>query len=197
MALSKISFKDFLLNENKFYLGQRIGDVLTSLHDLQQNSEGMGRRQVTANAERIVDQIRSVLHSTWSKKEEKYLKDIQKAGAAIARSIEEKGDLEEILPSVTNELEQVASKLGTPANSLATPPGGEEPETEEPGENMADPQGQQEQPPEQQQPPQEQPPMQPQAQPQGMPQPMPQQGMGMPPMPGQPDMLQSGQPPQM
>jgi hypothetical protein len=169
MSLSRISFRDFLLNENKYYLGQRIGDVLTAIQDLQQNGESMGRRQMTANAQRIVDQIRTILHSNWSKKEEKYLTAIQKAGVAIARSIDEKDDLEEILGSVGEELQQVVSKMGVPVNSLATPP------EEEPGEGdsqVADSQGEKPQQPKQQP---EQPPQQPDPS---------QQQPGMPPQPG-------------
>ena len=156
MSLSRISFRDFLINENKYYLGQRVGDVLTAIQDLQQNGEGMGRRQMTANAQRIVDQIRSILHSNWSKKEEKYLQPIQKVGVAIARAIEEKDDLDELLPTAASELEQMVSKMGVPVNSLATPPG-EEQETDDGQDGqMAEPQG--EQPPQE---PQQQPPQQP------------------------------------
>lgn len=179
----RINFRDFLLNENKYYLGQRVGDVLTALQDLQQNGEGMGRRQMTANAQRIVDQIRSILHTNWSKKEERFLKDIQKAGVAIARAIEEKDNLEEVLPSVTGELEQVVTRMGVPVNSLATPP---DEEVESGDDQMAEPQGKEQQPkqqpqdqqqpqPQQQQPQDQQQPAPPQQQPQqGIPMPEPQ-----------------------
>lgn len=118
----KISFKDFLVNENKYYLGNRIGDILSSVQELQQNSEGMGARQLVANSSRIVDQIRGILHTTWSSNEEKYLKDLQKIGVALAKAIDEKDDLEEILPAVSSELEKVSAKLGTPTNSLGVSP---------------------------------------------------------------------------
>ncbi len=181
---NKINFRNFLLNEDKYYLGQRVGDVLTALQDLQQNGESMGRRQMTANAQRIVDQIRSVLHSNWSKKEEKYLKSIQKAGVAIARAIEENDDLEEVLPTATKELEQVVSQMGVPVNSLATPPEETEPGAEGGEDQVAEPQGEKEQQPQQQQ----QPPQQPQQQqPAGFPSPE------MPPEP--PAMIGQGLPP--
>lgn len=186
--MSKISFKNFLLNENKYYLGQRVGDILTAVQDLQQNSEGMGARQLVANSQRIVDQVRSILHSNWSKNEEKYLKDLQKVGVALARAIEEKDNLEEILPSISSELEGVVSKMGVPIHSLGTAPeetkGGDEDEKS----GLAAPQGKQPPEPKQQQPPPEQ--QQPQAPPPDPQQQQPSQDQ-TPPMqnpPGQPQM---------
>jgi len=185
----KISFKNFLLNENKYYLGQRIGDILTAVQDLQQNSEGMGSRQVLANSQRIVDQIRSVLHSNWSKNETKHLKDLQKVGVALARSIEEKDDLEQILPSIANELEEVVSKMGVPVNSLGSPPEEEKGGSEEDKSQLSPPAGKQPPQPQQQQQP---PPQDPQQQPQAPPDPsqagMPDQQPPMQNPPGQPQM---------
>lgn len=146
----KISFKDFLLNENKYYLGNRIGDILSSVQELQQNSEGMGARQLVANSSRIVDQIRGILHSTWSSREEKYLKDLQKIGVALAKAIDEKDDLEEILPAISSGLEKISSKLGTPVHSLAVSPddpaAGAEQENGAPSQGKAQAQPQPKQP---------------------------------------------------
>lgn len=118
MNISKISFQNFLLNENKVYLGVKVGDILTAIQDLQQNSKSMGARQLAANCERIVNQIRRILHSNWSPKEEKHLLQLQKVGVALAKAVEEKDNLIEILPSVTSELEKISGRLGTPLNSL-------------------------------------------------------------------------------
>lgn len=117
----KISFKDFILNENKYYLGNQIGDVLTAVQELEQNSEGMGTRQVLANSERILNQIRGILHNNWSEKEKKHLKDIQKVGVAIAKTIEEKDDLVQLLPKISAELQKISKDLGTPVNTIGTP----------------------------------------------------------------------------
>lgn len=154
----KISFKDYLLNENKAYLGQRIGDILAALQELEQNSKGMGTRQVVANAERAVNQIRRILHGNWSKKEDKYLKKLQTVGVALAKAIEEKDNLLDIIPSAVSELEQLSGNLGTPLHSLGadtqdaesapTPPEGVGP----PAENnpaQKPPQNQHQQPPQQ------------------------------------------------
>lgn len=116
----RLDLKEFLLCENKVYLGQRIGDILSSLQDLEQNKGGMGTRQLVANADRIVGQIRKILHGTWTKKEQRYLKHLQKAGVGLARAIEEKDDLESTISSVSNEIEDLMTKMKVPVNSLGS-----------------------------------------------------------------------------
>jgi len=148
MSQRLLYFKDFLINESSVYLGSRIGDILAALQDLTQNSDGMGTRQVVANSQRILGQIRRILHSNWSKREEKYLLHLQKAGVALARAIDEKDDLTEILPAVVSELESLLSKMGTPLHDL----GSEEPESESDDKTqVAEPQGKQPPQPQQQQ----------------------------------------------
>lgn len=117
---NKMAFRSFLLNENKLYLGQKIGDILNALHDLVENMQGMGTRHLVANAEQIVNRIRRILHSNWGKEEIKYLASLQKAGAAIMRAIEEKDDLTGILPGVAQELQNTMNQLGTPQNDLGS-----------------------------------------------------------------------------
>jgi FtsZ-interacting cell division protein ZipA len=116
----RLDLKEFLFCENKVYLGQRIGDILSSLQDLEQNKGGMGTRQLVANADRIVGQIRKILHGTWSKKEQSYLKHLQKAAVGLARAIEEKDDLESTIGSVSNEIEDLMTKMKVPVNSLGS-----------------------------------------------------------------------------
>lgn len=115
-----LDFNLFLLHENKVYLGQRIGDILSAIQDLDQNKGGMGARQLVANSDRIVGQIRKILHGTWSKKEEKWLKQLQKAGVALAKAIDEKDDLEAILATVSTEIQDVMTKMKVPINSLGS-----------------------------------------------------------------------------
>ena len=115
-------FKEFILNENTAYLGQRISDILNAIHDLNQNAEGMGPRQLASQGEGVVNQIRRILHTHWDQKEKKYLPSLQKAGVAIMKSIEEKGDLKNVLQGASGELEEIVNKMGTPQNRLATMP---------------------------------------------------------------------------
>lgn len=116
--MKKISFKHFLLNENKEYLNHRIGDILNALHDLNQNSKALGTRQLVRNATTIVNQIRRILHTGWEKTEEATLKELQKVGVSIAKAIDEKDDLQTILQSATVALEQLTS--GGPINNLGS-----------------------------------------------------------------------------
>lgn len=148
MSFSKIHFKDFLLNESKYYLTERIGTILSAIQDLLENIEGIGKRQLIVNCDNIVSQIRSILQDKWSEKEKPYLLNIQKIGVAIAKCIDDKGDLSEILQSASSSIEEILDKLGVPLNSL-----GNEQEKNTPKNNP--PQEEKESQPPQNQPPQE------------------------------------------
>tara|TARA_Y100000034_G_scaffold55520_1_gene68029 strand:+ start:401 stop:907 length:507 start_codon:yes stop_codon:yes gene_type:complete len=120
-----MAFKHFLLNEEKSYLGQRISDILTALHDLQEDIENLGSRHINRMAESIVNQIRRVLHSNWSDKQHKSLKSLQKSGVAIMKAIEEKGDIKAVLASATKEIEELSGKLGRPVSDIGDSAEGE------------------------------------------------------------------------
>lgn len=113
-----MDFKNFLILEQREYLGEKVGDILTSVHELLSSEKQIGARQLVNNSENIVNQIRKILHSSWQKSERKFLKKLQKCGVAIMKAIEEKDDLKEILNSVSAELENITSKIGTPINKL-------------------------------------------------------------------------------
>ena len=122
-------FKSFLINENKSYLGHRVGDVLTAVHDLTDDLENLGARHLTRLAEEIVNRIRKILHGQWEARNHKYLQELQKVAVAIQKTIDEKGDLREILPAAQQSLEDLSGKLGIKINSLQAPPeraGGED-----------------------------------------------------------------------
>lgn len=116
--MSNMGFKHFLLNEERSYLGQRVSDILTALHDLEEDIDNLGSRHVNRMAEAIVNQIRRVLHSNWSEKQHKSLKSLQKAGVAIMKAIEEKGDIKATLASATKELEELSGNLGRPVSDI-------------------------------------------------------------------------------
>lgn len=123
--MSNMAFKYFLLNEERSYLGQKISDILTALHDLQGDIENLGSRHINRIAESIVNQIRRVLHSNWSDKQHKSLKSLQKAGVAIMKAIEEKGDIKGALSSATDEVEKLSGKLGRPVSDIGDTTEGE------------------------------------------------------------------------
>jgi hypothetical protein len=131
-----MEFKEFLLNENKAYLGQKVGDILSAVQDLQSDGANMGSRQVTKFSEKVVALIRRVLHGNWSENEEKHLKQLQKVGVALMKAVDEKDDIKEVLPSITQELQKISGDLGVPVNVLGEPDAQlpEQPPEGEPGQ---------------------------------------------------------------
>ena len=126
-----MGFRNFLLNEQHSYLSHRVGDVLTSVHELVRGGKQIGARQLVRHSQGVVNQIRKILHTSWPKTEYKYLRRLQRCGVALAKCIDEKGDLKEVLNSVRHEIEELSDKIGQPINTLGTTPEkeGHEPQT--------------------------------------------------------------------
>jgi len=116
-----MNFKQFLLNENQAYLGQKVGDILTSLKEINADSKTMGSRDLVRFSERIVNQIRPLLQASWQKEEGQYLFTLQKVAVAIMKAIEDKNDLPGIIASSTVTLEKLVSDLGVPIHKFAAP----------------------------------------------------------------------------
>lgn len=150
------SFKKFLLNENQAYLGQKIGDLLTGAQDLRDEGKNMGARELVKFSEKLVSQIKRIIHSSWPKESRKYLKDLQKIGVAIMKGIEEKDDLYEIITASASELEKISAALGVPINKFGSP----DASNDEPSQSVAEPEKEQKPPvqaPQAQEQPQDQP----------------------------------------
>jgi len=113
-------FKQFILNEAQAYLGQKVGDILTATHELRDDSKNMGTRDLTRFSERIVNQIRRILHSNWPREEKKHLLTLQKVGVALMKSIEDKDDLPGTIAGAAGTLEKLVADLGVPIHKLAT-----------------------------------------------------------------------------
>lgn len=113
-------FKQFILNESKAYLGQKVGDILTAAQELRDDANNMGTRDLTRFSERIVNQIRRILHSNWPREEKKHLLTLQKVGVALMKSIEEKDDLPGTVAGCASSLEKLVANLGVPIHKLAT-----------------------------------------------------------------------------
>lgn len=114
-------FKSFLLNEEKSYLGHRVGDVLTAMQGVQEDLPNLGSRHLTKLAEDLVNQIRKILHSRWSPKNQKHLKELQKIGVALKKTIEDRGDLKDVLPAATQAMQDLSGKLGVKVNTMDAP----------------------------------------------------------------------------
>ena len=112
-------FKEFLLNETSAYLGQKVGDVLTALHELRDDAANMGARDLTQYSQQIVNQIRRILHSSWPKEEKPHLVQLQKAAVAIMAAIDKKSDLPGTISAVASAVEKIVEDLGVPINKLA------------------------------------------------------------------------------
>jgi hypothetical protein len=116
------NFKDFLINEDKSYLGNKIGDILTGIQDLQGDMENLGTRYISRKSEEIVNQIRWVLHGQWDAKHQVILKELQRSAVAIQKTIEDRGDLKQVIPAVAQSLQNLSGKLKVKVNSLEAPP---------------------------------------------------------------------------
>lgn len=114
-----IRFKQFILNESQAYLGQKVGDILTAVQDLRDDAGNMGARDLTRFSERIVNQIRRILHSNWPREEKKHLVVLQKVAVALMKSIEEKDDLPGTIAGAASSLEKLVADLGVPIHKLA------------------------------------------------------------------------------
>jgi hypothetical protein len=115
-----MKFKQFILNEEKQYLSQKIGDLLSAIHDLRGDSVSMSNRDLVRYAERIVNQIRKILHSNWSKDELSYLGTLQKVGVALMKAIDEKENLSQTISGAASVVEKLVSDMGTPINFLGS-----------------------------------------------------------------------------
>lgn len=130
-------FSEFILNENKAYLGHKVGDILTAAHDLQDDIDNLGARQISRMADSIVSHIRKILHQQWEPIHKSYLKELQAIAVMIKKAIDEKKeqgttyDLKETIKMCIQKLEDVSTKLGTPVNKATAPPVDD-------GENMDD-----------------------------------------------------------
>lgn len=113
-----MGFSEFLINEEKSHLGHRISDVLTGMHNLQNDMENMGSRHLARFTDQIVDEIRKIIHGTWDEKQKKNLRKLQRVAVALKKAIEDRDDLKEIIPSASQELQDVLQKLGVKTNAL-------------------------------------------------------------------------------
>lgn len=114
-------FKWFLINEEKAYLGRRIGELLSGTQELEADLDGMGARQIAREAEEIVIHIRKILHGRWQPNAMPHLKELQKIGVAIKKAIEEKGDLKQLIASASQMLAEISGKLGVKVSNIAMP----------------------------------------------------------------------------
>ncbi len=117
--MDDFNFKSFLLNENKVYLAQEIGDVLNSVQDLNDEVEKIGTRNLVRFSQIIVNKCRGILQGHWGDENKKWLKKLQRCAVALAKAIDENDNTEEVLKSIQNEIEGMLKKMGVPFNTIS------------------------------------------------------------------------------
>lgn len=113
--------RKYLMNEERAYLGERIGDILQALQNLTQDAPNMGKRHLMRLIANIVKQIRRILHSSWTFEEEQYLKELQKVGVALMKGLDTNAELPQLVASCANHVQQLSGKIDQPINDLAAP----------------------------------------------------------------------------
>jgi len=117
--MEDFNFKSFLLNENKVYLAQEIGDVLNSVQDLNDEVEKIGTRNLVRFSQIIVNKCRGILQGHWGDENKKWLLKLQKCAVALAKAIDENDNTEETLKSIQSEVEGMLNKMGVPFNKIS------------------------------------------------------------------------------
>lgn len=115
------NFKNHMLNENASQLGDRVGDVLNSVHQLQSDYPQLGIRQSVRISTSIANQIRKIINDEWGENNSSILTSLQKCGISLLKGSETKTDLKEVVDNVAIELENCMEKLNVPINNLADP----------------------------------------------------------------------------
>jgi hypothetical protein len=118
-----VDFKNFLVTEGvktgtgTEYFSMKIGDLVTSLQKLSRDVAHMGSRTTTDILKDITNSIRVILNDKWDESIRPKLPKIQKIGVALAKLIDEGGEIPGTIASAQAELEQMISKLGNPLYS--------------------------------------------------------------------------------
>lgn len=175
-----MQFREYLLNEDSAYLNQKIGDILSILHATEEDKDGLGSRDISKDAQKVINQIKPILNAPKSPKDVK--KALQKVAVALSKTMEDSNgdELLDIMSKSSKIIQNLLSDIGAPIQDLGTPPEAEVPQQDQDSalQPPVEPEKPQEPPVDPQQPqqpqPQQQPPVDPQ-QPQQVQQ-MPQQG---------------------
>ncbi len=114
------NFKEYLINESEHYLMQKTGDILSSLQSLADEADSLGNRKVIRVAQKIIDQIREILHDRWADESNKMLKTLQKIAAHIMNAINGEGEVKDAVVSSIKVLQNGLNKKGEPINSLGS-----------------------------------------------------------------------------
>jgi len=126
MSFEKISFKNFILNENIELLGDKIGLIYTSVTNLQNDFKDLGPKMTSKELDKIVSDIKTIIKGHLATDNKKHMETLRDLGVAISKELDPKNDkkngTENLLDSVEGGLKGILEKLGVPINDLGVPP---------------------------------------------------------------------------
>lgn len=134
-----LDFRSFVLNESRTFLGKEIGDILTSLQEIEEEASKIGTKNLVRFTDKIVCQIRSLLGGHWSGDDIKFLKSMQKVGVALAKALDESDNLEQTITSAISEIQNTLKQMNVPVNNLGVTPKEAGPPTETSPDNTLPP----------------------------------------------------------
>lgn len=120
MYSKQLNFRKFILKENLQLLGDKIGNLLKDLQELQENYQDIGMKTTLATVENLTSDIQAILRGHWDSSQKKHLKSLQKVGVRLSKLLDEKDDFEKALTDCVEELKNIATKLEVPLNDLGT-----------------------------------------------------------------------------
>jgi hypothetical protein len=114
-----MKFKEYLINENKSLLSQRIGDILSAVQTLMEDPKNIDKRNKTEN---IVNQIRRIIHTKWPSNQKNNILSLRKCAANMMMAVDPKKqdrpELDEVLKACSDSLEEIIKNLETPVNNI-------------------------------------------------------------------------------
>lgn len=115
-----MKFKRFLLKENTDHLHEKIGDLLNAVDSLHEDAPNLGNRQIIRSITGIVGQIRQILHDSWLDENRATLRELQKIGVALMKSIDSNEDLREAIGTASQILHTILRKSKKPINDIGS-----------------------------------------------------------------------------
>jgi hypothetical protein len=113
-----LNFRNFILNENRQFLGLEIGKIKSSLETLSGQVKEIGTKNLVSMADKIVTKIRSLLGGHRESSDYKFLLDLQTVGVNLAKALDKNDNLEQVISSSAQQLGTTMKNMGVPTNDL-------------------------------------------------------------------------------
>ena len=110
-------FRRYVLREQNEFLGRQVGDILSALQSLSDDSASLGSRQMVRVADQIVDDMRRVLKGRWPAEEYQSLEELQKVAVFLKKSCDTNAKpLPDVVRACKAAVQALAGRLGTTLN---------------------------------------------------------------------------------